>query len=81
MNWTELTRTTPAQAEVLRGLLQAHGIPVEWLPGGAGQAMGMIYGPLGEVTLLVPQEHAAAARDLYRRFLDGSLPAADAGQG
>lgn len=74
MTWIELVRTTPAQADVLRGLLQAQAIPVEVLPSGGGQAMGILYGPLGEVTLLVPQEYAAAARALYRRFLDGSLP-------
>lgn len=80
MKWVEIWRSAPAEAEVLAGLLQAQGIPVERLQEGAGRAMGLIYGPLGNVVLLVPQQHAEAARALCRRFASGDFPTGEPDQ-
>ncbi len=77
MSWIEVWRTSPAKADVLYGLLTANGIPVEQRREGAGRAIGLIYGPLGEVALLVPQEHADAAGALCRRFAAGEIPASE----
>lgn len=41
------------QAEILRGLLEAQGVPVFMSQESAGRAIGLTIGPLGEVTLLV----------------------------
>jgi hypothetical protein len=44
------------QAEILRGLLEAQGIPVMLSQEGAGRAIGLNVGRLGEVEILVPED-------------------------
>lgn len=79
MSWQEVWRASPAEADVLCGLLEAHGIPVTLLREGAGRAMGLMYGLFGETVLLVPPEHLAAARALCRAFQEGRIAPSDQG--
>jgi hypothetical protein len=60
------------EAEILRGLLEANGIDV-WLSGeSAGAAIGLGFGPLARVELLVLRKQADEARRILadRRPLD-----------
>jgi len=54
----------PAQANLVKSLLEAEGIPVMSVQEGAGAAYGLMIGPMGEVTILVPAIHAETARAL-----------------
>jgi hypothetical protein len=60
------TSSGPAQAALMKSMLEAEGIPVMSVQEGAGAAYGLVFGPLGEVTLLVSAKHAEAARALIR---------------
>ena len=55
------------QAEILRGLLEAQGIPVFMSQESAGKAIGLTVGPLGEVTILV---RAGDLQDAQRVLAD-----------
>lgn len=55
-------------AQILRGLLEASGIPVQLLQEGAGAAYGLTVGPLGEVRVLVPPAYAGEARAIVSEF-------------
>ena len=50
------------EAEIIRGLLQAEGILVTLSKEGAGQALGLQIGALGEVQVLVSTENVDKAR-------------------
>lgn len=54
------------QADLIKGMLEAEGIPVMSVQEGAGAAYGMVVGTLGEVTLLVPAKYAEEARALLK---------------
>lgn len=54
----------PAHAEILRGRLEAEGIPAQVMREPAGGAYGLTVGLLGQTDILVPQEYAAQAREL-----------------
>ncbi|MER3457602.1 MAG: hypothetical protein C4309_02195 [Chloroflexota bacterium] len=54
----------PAHAEILRGRLEAEGIPARVLQEPAGSVYGLTVGLLGQIDVVVPQEYAAQARDL-----------------
>lgn len=56
-----------AEAEMLRGLLEAHGIEV-WLSGeSAGAAIGLAVGGLGRVELWVRETDLDQARQLFQQ--------------
>ena len=61
------------EAEIIRGLLQAEGIPVTLSKEGAGQAIGLQIGPLGEVQVLVPTDHVDNARGIVDDYFAGKL--------
>jgi hypothetical protein len=61
------------QAELLRGLLEAQGIPVLLSREGAGRALGLTIGPLGEVNLLVPGEFQAEAKSIIKQYEVGDF--------
>lgn len=61
------------QAELLRGLLEAQGIPVLLSREGAGRALGLTIGPLGEVNILVPGEFQAEAKKIIRQYEVGGF--------
>jgi Putative prokaryotic signal transducing protein len=59
------------QAEILRGLLEAQGIPVFMSQESAGRAIGLTVGPLGEVTLLVRAEDLQEAQRVLEDYRSG----------
>jgi hypothetical protein len=61
------------QAEVLRGLLEAQGIPVNLSQEGVGRAYGFGVGPLSEVEILVPDNYAEAAQKVIERYQAGEF--------
>ncbi len=72
------------QSEIIRSLLEAQGIPVLLSQEGAGRAMGLNVGSLGEVQILVPTSYKARAEELLRDYYSGRYedePELDAGEG
>ncbi len=61
------------EAEILRGLLEANGIPVVVSQEGAARAIGLGVGPLAETQLLVPKVHLQEALALLRAYRAGEL--------
>lgn len=59
------------QAEILRGFLESQGIRVLLFQEGAGRALGLSVGPLGEVEILVPEESRSAAEQLLDNYYSG----------
>ena len=59
------------QAEILRGLLEAQGIPVFMSQESAGKAIGLTVGPLGEVTFLVRAEDLQDAQRILADYRSG----------
>jgi hypothetical protein len=67
------------QAEIMRGLLEAQGIPVLLSQEGAGHfAYVTTVGSLGIVEVMVPSEHVQAAQRVLEEYdagkLEGTLP-------
>ncbi len=67
------------QAEVLRGLLEAQDIPVVLSKEGAGRAIGLTVGSLGEVDILVPESYQSEARETLASYERGEFEADDSG--
>lgn len=69
MSDDQLTRIVilndPAEAEVLRGLLEANGIQVLLSKEGASTAYGITAGSFGEIEVLVPQSQAKKAEEIF----------------
>ena len=63
------------QAEMLRGLLEAQGIPVTLNQEGAGRAYGLNVGPLGMVQIMVPSHHSLEARQVLEDYQSGKFSA------
>lgn len=61
------------QAEILRGLLEANGIPVWLNQEGAGRAYGLTIPTLGAVQILVPSDVEKQALDLLEAYYKGEL--------
>ena len=61
----------PAEAEVLKGLLESQGIPAYIAREGAGRALGLVVGPLGLAQVLVPASRQVEAQQVYQDFLKG----------
>lgn len=71
-HWEVLTVTTgDLQAELLSGLLTAQGIQVQLSQEGAGRAIGLSVGPLGEVEILVPNHQLDEARKILEDYQAG----------
>ena len=62
-----------AQAEILRGLLEAKEIEVVLSQEGAGKVLSVSVGPLSEVQLLVPTKDIDRARLILDDYYSGSL--------
>ncbi|OGO13523.1 MAG: hypothetical protein A2Y93_17185 [Chloroflexi bacterium RBG_13_68_17] len=60
------------EAEIVRGLLEAAGVPVWLSRESAGTAYGLTVGPLAQVEVYVPQRLEAAAREILRAYHEGS---------
>ena len=55
----------PTEAEIVRGLLEAQGIPVMLSKEGASTAFGVNVGAFGEIEVLVPTSRADEAEKIY----------------
>lgn len=60
-------------AEIVRGLLESYGIPVEIIGEGAAQSLGMVNLPFGRVHILVQQEDSTRAREILTKFHNDEL--------
>jgi len=63
------------QAEVVRGLLEAQGIPVNLSQEGVARAYGLGIGPLSEVEILVPDNYFHEAEKVIERYQAGEFEA------
>lgn len=63
------------QAELLRGLLEAQGIPVMLNQEGAGRAYGMTVGTLGLIQVCVPSNLAESGRRVVEDYYAGKYEA------
>lgn len=62
-DWVAVTVTSGITvAEVIANRLRAAGIPAHALQEGAGQALGLTVGPMGDASVLVPEDRAEEAR-------------------
>lgn len=72
-NWTQVTIVYgDLQAELLRGLLEAQEIPVLLSQEGAGRAIGLTVGPLGETRILVPSSQLSRAHAILAAYEAGT---------
>jgi hypothetical protein len=67
------TTSGPGEADIIQSVLNAAGLPCRLSREGAGAAYGLTVGPLGVVDVLVPEEHAEAARALLEAMERGDL--------
>lgn len=65
------------QAEIIKGLLQAAGIPVQLTQESTGAVYALTVGPLGEVEVLVPETYAEQAEALIAAMERGELDTGD----
>jgi hypothetical protein len=71
-SWVEVVKVFgELQAEMLRGLFEAQGIPVMLNQEGAGRAYGINVGRLGEVQILVPSDYVAEAQSVLADYEAG----------
>lgn len=59
-------------AEILRGLLQAQGIDVLLSQEGAGRALGLEVGLMGDIDILVNSDDVSEARNLIDEYYSGT---------
>jgi len=73
-NWVQVASVqAEVQAELLRGLLEAQEIPVLLSREGAGRALGLTIGPLGEVHILVPDQYLNQANKVLIQYQAGDF--------
>jgi hypothetical protein len=60
-------------AEMVRGFLEASGIPATVSQESVGKVFGLASGPLGEVNVLVPAEKSQEASDLLKSMESGDF--------
>lgn len=76
-DWVVIKKTDPMDAEVLRAALETADIPVAMRSEYVGRLYGLSSLKLGEVTLLVPREREAEARDLIDNSVAIDFPESD----
>ncbi|MEN8172763.1 MAG: DUF2007 domain-containing protein [Chloroflexota bacterium] len=59
------------QAELMRGLLEAQGVPVLLVQESAGRTFGITNSPLGEVEILVAENRVEDAREVIAKYESG----------
>jgi len=73
-NWVSvITVQGELQAEILRGLLEAQGVPVQLSGEGVARVYGLTAGPLAEVDLLVPETKLLDAQEVIRAYNAGEF--------
>jgi len=65
------------KAELLRGLLEAQGIPTRLVQEGVGRAVGLTVGPMGEVEIMVPTQNRSQARHVIAQYYAGEFEGED----
>ena len=72
--WKSITTVQgELQAEVVRGLLEAQGIPVHLSQEGVARAYGLGVGPLSEVDVLVPEDYLSVAEGVMESYQAGEF--------
>lgn len=73
-SWEVITEVSgDLQAELLRNLLEAQGIKVFLNQEGAGRAVGLTLGPLGDVQVMVPEHQSEQARKIVEDYYAGEF--------
>ena len=67
------TASGELQADLIRNLLEAQEIKVFLSQEGAGRAVGLTLGPMGEVQVLVPENQSEAARQIVEDYYAGKF--------
>ena len=76
--WTVAAKVAgELQAEIIRGLLEAQGIPVHLALEGAARAIGITAGPLGEAEIMVPEQKLQQALKVIAGFRAGDFEEPD----
>ena len=65
------------QAEILRGLLVAQGIPVQLSQEGAARVYGLSVGPMSDVDILVPSNQEINAQAVLESYTAGDFEQSD----
>ncbi|MGH2522011.1 MAG: DUF2007 domain-containing protein [Anaerolineales bacterium] len=65
------------QANIIKGMLEAAGIPATLSQESAGATFGLTVGAMGMVDVLVPEEHVAEAEELLAAMSQGKLDDSD----
>jgi hypothetical protein len=72
--WEVITEVSgELQAGLLRNLLESQGIKVFLNQEGAGRAVGLTLGPLGEVQIMVPEKQSQQARQIVEDYYAGKF--------
>jgi hypothetical protein len=73
-NWVSvITIQGELQAEIMRGLLEAQGVPVQLSGEGVARVYGLTAGPLAEVDILVPEIKLSDAQEVIRAYNAGEF--------
>ncbi len=65
VEWVQLSEAYASlEAEVVAGLLRAEGVPVWIWQQGAGRALGLTVGPMGNAHIMVPAEYVEIAHSI-----------------
>lgn len=70
---TVYTVSGQVEANIIKSMLEAAGIPVMVVQEGAGRAYGFTVGLMGKADILVPEQHAEAAQKLLAEMERGEL--------
>jgi hypothetical protein len=78
VKWELITTVSgELQADLLRNLLKVQGIKVFLSQEGAGRAVGLTMGPMGEVQVLVPENQSEAARQIVDDYYAGKFESSE----
>jgi hypothetical protein len=78
VKWELITTVSgELQANILRNLLEVQGIKVFLSQEGAGRAVGLTMGPMGEVQVLVPENQSEAARQIVDDYYAGKFESSE----
>lgn len=73
-NWEEVEVVSgEIQAEIIRGLLEAQGISILLSKEGAGRALGLSVGRLGETLIMVPSSQKETAMQILQDYYAGKF--------
>jgi hypothetical protein len=76
--WVVVTEVSgELQAGLVRNLLETQGIKVFLNQEGAGRAVGLSVGPMGEVQILVPENQSEEARKIVDDYYAGNFDVDD----